>query len=393
MPRGPRVRRRRGSGTIYKRGDKYVAELNAGTARVVGRRRISFSASSRAECEAWLRDQHLAARTATEQRTATTVSFGTFFDGWLEARTRLRPSTKAHYEATARLHITPYLSAWKLNDIDASVLTTWQRQLREGGASPRVLRAAFLLVAASLKGATKQRLIVRNPAGDVEAPVYRAERRKVLSEKEITALLKAARGTRLEAPIALAIGTGIRLGELLALRWSDFNAKAGTLRIERALTWPGSRAAVGPTKTPSAVRNVALGKDLAAILKRHQKEQLPTGRASEYMFATSTGTLYNKRNFSRAYQALREKAGIEARFHDLRHACASHALARGVDVATISARLGHANPAITLSVYSHAVGASDHTAAQVLGTLLRPLTKSPRPARRAQPQRRAINRP
>jgi integrase len=160
----------------------------------------------------------------------------------------------------------------------------------------------------------------------------------------------------------LALTSGARIGELLALRWSDLDLESGTLRIERTR----SAAKDGPTfTTPKGgkARHAHLTPRALEALRRHRasqnEERLKVGRAwedSNLIFPTRTGGVMRPSTLTDDhFKPLLERAGLprSVRFHDLRHTAATLLLSRGVDVVSVQRLLGHASAAMTLSVYAH----------------------------------------
>jgi integrase len=190
-----------------------------------------------------------------------------------------------------------------------------------------------------------------------------------LSPEQTRVILEAARGNRLEALYVLAIYTGMRQGELLALRWEDVDLEAGVLRVRG-------------TKTARSRRTVKLSQTALEALTGHLTRQLgeEIDRASDswrengLVFATEIGTPLNRHNLTqRSFWPLLERAGLpRIRFHDLRHTCATLLLSKGVHAKFVQELLGHATIAITLDTYSHVLpGMSDQIATSIEDALYR----------------------
>ncbi len=187
------------------------------------------------------------------------------------------------------------------------------------------------------------------------------------------ALLKAARGDRLEALYVLAVHTGMRQGELLGLKWADVDLKSGRVSIRRTITKSGGRLLLGEPKTAKSRRTISLTAGSLNALRAHRKRQLEemmqhAGLWQDHglVFASEAGTLINPTNLrKRHFASLLKRAGLPAdtRFHDLRHTCATLLLSKGVHPKFVQELLGHANIAITLDTYSHLIpGMGDATA-------------------------------
>jgi integrase len=186
-------------------------------------------------------------------------------------------------------------------------------------------------------------------------------------------LLSAASDERLEAHYVLAVHTGMRQGELLALKWTDVDLKSGRVSVRRTITKSGGRLLLGEPKTAKCRRTITFTVGILNALRAHRKRQLEemmqrAGLWQDHglVFASEAGTLINPTNLRRRHFAsLLKRAGLPAdtRFHDLRHTCATLLLGKGVHPKFVQELLGHANIGITLDTYSHVIpGMGDATA-------------------------------
>jgi integrase len=193
-----------------------------------------------------------------------------------------------------------------------------------------------------------------------------------LSPEETRRFLQAARGDRLEALYALAVTTGMRQGELLALKWQDIDMENATLSVRRTLTRSGGRLLLGNPKTKKSRRTIHLTEASVRALREHlsrqmeEIEQLGDLYSDEgLVFTSEVGTLVNPSNLRRRSFARLLKRGElpTIRFHDIRHTCATLLFGRGVHPKHVQELLGHATVAITLDTYSHVIpGIGDQTA-------------------------------
>ena len=198
--------------------------------------------------------------------------------------------------------------------------------------------------------------------------------------EQLTALLKEAKAlhSQWEAMIALAALTGLRRGELCALRWGDLDG--GMLNVRRSLTYtPATGVVEGPTKTRQE-RRVALDELAVAIVNRQISELkqisenlvLPLVENPYLFYGEPDGSKpLHPDSISKVFRRIADKYGWkELHFHTLRHFSATQLIAAGVDIRTVSGRLGHSDPSITLRVYSHVLEAKDREAADIMGRLL-----------------------
>jgi integrase len=178
--------------------------------------------------------------------------------------------------------------------------------------------------------------------------------------------------------VATALGSGLRRSELLGLRWKDVDLAAGALRVEQALeqTKRGGLLFRQP-KTVYGRRSVSLAPSTVATLREHRRAQqeqrlaLGLGRAPEdaLVFAAWDGSPRSPNAVTKEWQLALRQIGLKATLHSLRHSHASTLIASGLDVLTISRRLGHGSPAITLSVYGHLFRTDDRAAAIIEAAL------------------------
>jgi integrase len=174
-------------------------------------------------------------------------------------------------------------------------------------------------------------------------------------------ILAASEGTRFEAPVALAVSTGMRRGEILGLRWSDLDREFTVARVSRSLQMTRSGLGFSEPKTARSRRAVALPEFLRPYLERQRASQ-DSRREAEPEHWTDLnlvvdrggGNPWNPDTFSTAWPELLRSRGLpHVRFHDLRHAHATFMLLQGVHPKIVSERLGHASIGITLDIYSH----------------------------------------
>jgi integrase len=175
--------------------------------------------------------------------------------------------------------------------------------------------------------------------------------------------------------IRLTLWTGMRLGEVLGLRWNDIDLKKGTLRITQTY---GNDNKFRAPKTDRSRRVLSIDDAIVDVLTEHKRQQDEhyeqtglTGRL-DLVFADPLGDPTPQSRVNYAWSSIRKEAKVVAgmRFHDLRHAFATLALASGVDVAVVSKRLGHSTPSTTLNVYRHVMPSEDRAAADVMSRVL-----------------------
>jgi integrase len=248
-------------------------------------------------------------------------------------------------------------------------LQGFYRERLDSGLSGSTVQKIHHVSHKALAQAVRWNLIPHNPADAVKAPTPEPKEMHPLSAQEARGLLATARDDRLEALYALAVHTGMRRGELLALRWSDVSlgepgTEPGLVRVRRTLTQTedGNGITLGEPKTKKSGRTVRLTPGARDALKRHRtgqaEEKLKAGSAyqsRDLVFATVIGTPINPSNLrNRSLTPLLKTASLpQMTFHDLRHTTASLLFSKNVHPKFVQELLGHASVAFTLDTYSH----------------------------------------
>ena len=311
------------------------------------------------------------------------MSLSVWLDKWLDEymAATLRPSTLNGYRRSLELHAKPYLGAKPLAKITAADLRSLYRTLqetgrispREGqppGLSGRTVHGIHTTLHHALKTAAEQNLIPSNPAAEVDPPKFIGAPMKVLTGAQLDAFMKAIEKDKLWHDFFYtAVTTGLRRGEICALRWEDFDTKQGTLHVRRTLQKEKDKPySTGDTKTYAGTRKLILPPSTAQILRERKKTAL-----TEWIFPsplnpeqpTAPSTAYNR------LKALLKEAGLpDIRFHDIRHTFATHALSSGVDAKTLAGILGHTKASFTLDTYTHTTGDMQKRAAEIVGGFL-----------------------
>ena len=355
-------KRGNGEGSITRRKDGlYMARYTVETATGAKRRAV-YAKTRKDVAEKLTAAMADASKGITADGGPKTV--GAFLTSWLEDSVRgsVRKSTYDRNESLCRVHVVPGLGRKKLKTLGAQDVAGFYRRKLDGGCSPASVHKMHETLHKALKQAVRWGYMMKNPADDVDPPKVRTGEVTPLTRDEARGLLETVRGDRLEALYVVALHTGLRQGELLALRWEDLDLEARTLQVRRTVTKDGGKLAVGPTKTAKGRRTVKLTADAAASLRGHLTRQLEEidGLGDSFqdrglVFCTSRGTLINPTNLrKRSLAPLLARAGLPHQtFHQLRHTAATILLLKNVNPKIVSEVLGHASIAITLDTYSH----------------------------------------
>jgi integrase len=236
------------------------------------------------------------------------------------------------------------------------------------------------LISTMLSSAVNWQLITSNIAKRVKSPCKLSKEAMTYDEDMTVYMLEllAQEPVRLRALVSLTVYTGMRLGELAGLEWSDVNFKENLLRIERASQYlTGKGTFDKEPKNPTSKRIIALPDTMMNILKEYRawqnEERLKCGSMwenSNKLFTQWNGKPIYPRTPSVWFTEFRERNNLpKLTFHQLRHTNASILIAQGVNISTISRRLGHSSPSTTTTIYAHALRRPDREAAEVLDNL------------------------
>jgi integrase len=352
------AKRANGEGSVYRSGDRWVGAVDLGY--VNGKRkRKRVTAATQAEALAKLRKlQAQVERGAADVDPQATLS--TWLETWLatlvDARVeagRLRPSTSASYRAHVAGHLVPSIGRVRLAKLTPQHVRQLHADLRGKGLSPATVGRVHATLRKALSDAVADELLVRNVAKIVPPPSAPRPEVAPLTLDQARALLAAVRDTRHEAAYVLMLTVGLRLGEVLGLRWSDVDLAAGELRVRQQLRRVDGALRFSPPKSSRSRRTVSLTAIAVDALTRHRARQTVT-TLDGLVFPSRVGTPMEPRNLQRHWSRLRGELGLPAvRPHDLRHSAASLMLAGGVPMRAVMETLGHSSIALTADTYSH----------------------------------------
>lgn len=284
----------------------------------------------------------------------------------------LAPATFRSYDGELRNHILPAIGAVKLRDLKPEMLSGLYADAAGAGLAQAHCLYLHRIVHRILGWAVKQKTIGYNVADAVEAPRVRQEQRPILTEDQVHAVLAAVRGTRMHALYWLALETGLRQGEIVARRWSDYDAHHKSLEVRTKLQREKGKGVVeGPTKATRPRSSVGLSTQAVLVLAAHRslwdRTRALAGQdwsGEDWIFCDEDGRRMDPGYVCHHWVDLRRSIGIPdgVRFHDLRHTSATQAIARHEPVKVTQERLGHRDVATTLRMYGHALPEM-HTAA------------------------------
>ena len=299
------------------------------------------------------------------------ITVGEWLDSWLETHgAAVKPSTLAGYKAHVQTRIKPVLGGVRLQDLSPAQITKFYHQLHAAGGrdgkpvSARTVHNVHRTLRKSLNDAVRvERILHSNPAERASLPrVPKSTTMQLWSGDELRRFLTTAFEHRLGAYYRLAAYTGARRGELLGLRWEDLDLENAQMTIAKTVAVIAGERVTGEPKSGHS-RTIGLDAGTVLALREHrvrsEAERLECGRLWQggdngAVFTTASGGPLFPDTLTKLFTKLVTQAGLPPmRLHDLRHQHASMLLTAGVPVTEVSARLGHASPAITWTVYAH----------------------------------------
>lgn len=378
-------------GYTVKKGKRYYAVVYEGLDPATGkeRRRWIPGGPRRGDAERILTD--IVKRKNDGQATPHgKTTLGEYLtDKWLPIQqAQLRRSTFDSHRRNLELHVLPVLgrvplhklTAEDLDSLYARLLTNGRRD-GKGGLSVKTVRNIHGVLHKALSDALRKGSVVRNVATVADPPKLSSAKRpeiKVWTAEQLRTFLDQIRESRSYAALFVVAHTGMRRGEILGLRWSDVDLDDARLSVRQAVISVAYEMQTSDVKTGAGRRTIDLDDRTISVLRRWRKtqaeEKLLLGaryRDSDLVFARADGDPIHPDLFSQTFDRAVAKSGLpDITLHDLRHTHATLLLKAGVPVKVVSERLGHSNPAFTMSVYQHVIPGMQAEAASIFSDLI-----------------------
>jgi integrase len=371
------------TGHIRRRGAKsWELKFDAGTDPLTGKRKTKYRSFRGTKREARIELARLVAGTAdgtTLDPSKTTLA--QFLDRWESwAATQVSRKTLERYVELIRHHVRPHLGAARIQKLRPVNFADLYGKLQEdkpagAGLAPRTVGHIHRLMHRVMSHAVKWEVIASNPVSAADPPRVERTETQILGSDQIKAVLERLRGHVLYPIVVTGLATGARRGELVALRWGDVDLDTGKLTIERSYEQTNQGLSLKAPKTKAGQRVVTMPLSITAELKKHWRQQqeqrlaLGLGKAGpeDLVFARPGGVPWPPDaltgDWARTVRVLKLP---KVTFHALRHTHASQLIAAGLDVVTVSRRIGHSNPTVTLGIYAHLFGDTDQRAAEIV---------------------------
>jgi len=384
-------RRAKGEGGITQRKDgRWMATVTVGRDSDGKPIRKYFYGKDKKEVTAKLNDTTTAVRHGNYKDPEKRL-FGEWLDEWLEVyRDHLKPTTKESYKQLIETHVKPKLGYILLGQLETTPLQRFFNEKKKDGLSPRTVKYIHSVISGALKEAENLGYIPSNPAKAVKLPKQEQKPIRYFDSEQVGKFLQLAKHDHYYPAYLLELWTGLRRGELLALRWGDIDLKEGAVKVSRGMVRTTADGLIfQEPKTLFGKREIGIPPVVCEVLRFHQeKQKREKGEAGEawtkelkftgdepenndLVFTNKIGQPLDPRAFSSHFKNLIKGTELEGvTFHGLRHSFAILCLQEGVDPRTTQENLGHHDPGFTLKVYSQATKKMKRDAVDKIGKVL-----------------------
>ena len=368
------------TGHVRRRGERsWELKFDAGRDPGTGRRITRYSSFRGTKRDAEVELAKLITAAANgEHVDPSKLTVSEFLDRWERdwCAGNVSPKTRERYAELLRIHVRPTLGALKIQKLRPVHLSgLYGALLRDSNLAARTVGHVHRALHRALGHATGWDIIQQNIAARVVPPRVAHHEMAILTPAQVKVVLETARGRSIFPIATLALATGMRRGELLALRWQDIDLNKAKITVARSLEQTKAGLRFKEPKTAHGRRTISLPATAVTELRTHWRTQqqlrlaLGAGKSppEALVFADLNGEPRLPNAITKEWERTARAAGMAfATLHSLRHTHASHLIAAGLDILTISRRLGHGSPTITLSVYGHLFPQTDDRAAQIM---------------------------
>lgn len=344
------------------------------------RRRWLTVRGTKRDAQAALREA-LVARDHGTDIEPSSVTVAQYLSRWLAdyAEFNVARSTYRRYRSLVA-HVTDFLGERRLQELrPGDVQALYGHLLRSKGLSAQTVQHVHRVLHEALAHGVQWQILNRNVTEAVKPP--RPARRQVttVAPEDVSRLLDAFDDDDERRLVYVTLMTGLRLGEILAIRWSDVDFGRARIGIQRAAAYtPGEGVGFGPVKSASSRRSIALSPTTVAAVREHRLNQTerrlragPAWNDNDLVFCDAVGGVLKPHLVSKRFRRATRAAGFDLRFHDLRHSAATLMLRAGTPSKVVADRLGHSTTRLTDDVYSHVTPDLQSQAAEAMDALLR----------------------
>lgn len=294
------------------------------------------------------------------------MTYSKLLDIWLEEKSlEVRSSTKWNYKCTIESKLKPAFGSYEIQKITKAMIQNYILDISEHFKKESVINITKVL-SQSFKFAVREKFIAENPYVQIKIPKdHDVKEIKIFTKDEMDAILNVQGfNPQYKNIISIAYRTGMRIGEILALKWEDVNLAQGFLMVRRTVSYcEKSKKEICPPKTRASIRRIDLDNTSIEIL-------LSAKKYGEFVFSKKDGTIFSRCCISQGFQRICKAANVPYKsFHALRHTHASILLASNVHPKIVQERLGHSEISTTIDTYSHLIPGMQKIAVDIFNDL------------------------
>lgn len=370
-----RKRRGCGEGSIYQRPNgTWCATYSAGYNEQGKRRRRTVFGATKEDVQKKL-SKVLSMKLDGVFFEPTRLKLAPYLERWLEdaAKPTIKITTYYSYRGIIRNHIKGYIGGVALAKLTPTHVQGMYAEMERNKASARLRQLTHAVLHRALRQAVRWGLVLCNVCDAVEPPRVRRVETSPLTPEQVAKLLKESRLNRLHALYVLAVGSGMRMGEMFGLQWPKVDLKRGLVQVCKSLAEVNGKLLLGEPKTAKSRRSIQLPAMVVEALRKHKAALAAEGFGdAPWVFCNTIGGPLRRSHFhAYCFKPLLKRAGLpDIRFHDLRHTSATLLLSAGVHPKIVQERLGHSQISVTMDTYSHVLPSLQVEAAGKLDDIL-----------------------
>lgn len=365
------ARREKGSGSIYKRGTSYIAQVQDGFHENGKPKYRQVRCKTQSEAVRALNEFNallVSGKSIPERRG---ITLAAWIEEWLEDHVKPNREIKTYqfYRLMCDKKITPYLGRLELQRVSPTDISRMFRSLEADGASPNTILAVRRTLRSAYGFALKYGVAQDNPVARTFAPKVRRSQKFYFDPKQVKALMEALVGSPIDRLVRFTLATGMRVGEVTGLTWDGVDLENQSVLVSNQLQRVGKELILKPLKTDKSLRSMPLvGHSLDVILaERERQEEEGYENPLNLVFLNAWGRPFDPKYVNKALHEVLDAAGLpRTGMHSLRHSAATFMLMAGLNLHQVSRYLGHSQIALTSNLYGHVLDGPMREAAQRL---------------------------
>lgn len=307
------------------------------------------------------------------------MTFTAFTNGWLKLKKpQLKPKTYMDYQLLIKNTLRPAFGSMKIEDISANLIDQFLSSKLDLGLAPSSISKYKATLHNIMEYAYRKGILAKNPVNQCEPIKKGSTKRSYIPNDDLKKIINSAKNitevtiakgrlsgqsAALYPVLLLLLHTGMRIGEVFALRWSNIDLEQHMIHIRATISTGKDSTGkicimIGTPKTENSIRDISISQTAHDTLQKLYEQK---SEGHDLVFATKTGTPISPENFSRIWRSLLESLGMKGQYtiHEFRHTHATQLIEAGFSILDVSKRLGHASPQTTVNVYAHAVAGAD----------------------------------